>query len=242
MVPCSLRKNELYLTAKRFKKFTFSEFQLFHKERFMSQDETNIDCIENGDEIKIIEQLHGIDFSYYDLYLSKHKNEPMMNIKFKSDTTPKILHFTSNTSIEEMLKIYFCEMYVPENARKDFQVSFNGNILESFDKTTLREKSIQDYDNLLVLGNFNYQPLYYNKNYYIKIEGMVLNVSIEGKNLNISDLIIGTLNTIKNLYDYIKNYSNNIKKIKINGKEYQKDDERTFSSIGIRENFICYVE
>ena len=33
-----------------------------------------------------------------------------------------------------------------------------------------------------------------------------------------------------------------LKKIIINGKEFQKYDERTFSSLGIRENFICNVE
>ena len=80
LIPCSLRKNELYFTAKFYKKFECSEIQLFHNETFLNDDETSIDCINEGDEIKIIEQLHGVDFSYYNLYLSKHKNEPLINI------------------------------------------------------------------------------------------------------------------------------------------------------------------
>ena len=121
MVPCSLRKNELYYTANRYKGYEFSEMQLFHKGRFLSEDETSIDCVENGDEIKIIEEMHGIDFSYYELYRLRHKNEPLINVIFCSNIGRKIvINLSLNTSIEEMIKIFCFEFNVPYNIEKNF--------------------------------------------------------------------------------------------------------------------------
>ena len=109
LIPCSLRNNELYYTAEFYKKFECSEIQLFHNEKFLNDDEASIDYINEGDEIKIIEQLHGVDFSYYDLYYSKHKNEILINIFLfiHWKESKKVFHLSSNTSIEEMLKIFF---------------------------------------------------------------------------------------------------------------------------------------
>lgn len=119
LVPNSLRKNELYFTAEKYKKYIHSDIQLYHKERFMNSDETTIDCIEEGDEIKIIEQLHGVDFSYYDLYLLKHKNEPKININVETDYGfKKLLYLTINTSIEEMIKIICFVLNIPEKINK----------------------------------------------------------------------------------------------------------------------------
>ena len=121
MVPCSLRKNELYFTANRYKRYKFSEMQLYHKGRFLSEDETSIDCVENGDEIKIIEELHGVDFSYYELYRLRHKNEPLINVIFTSingNKRPFILSL--NTSIEEMIKIFCFEFNIPYNKEEYF--------------------------------------------------------------------------------------------------------------------------
>ena len=76
-VPFYLRKNELYYTAKKYKMFEFSEMQLFHKRKFLSEDETSIDCINDDDEIKIIEEMKGIDFSYY-IFLGMRRNQKLM--------------------------------------------------------------------------------------------------------------------------------------------------------------------
>ena len=57
LIPCSLRKNDLYGAASRFKKFEYSQMQLFHKDKFLNSDETKIDCINEGEEVKIIEVL-----------------------------------------------------------------------------------------------------------------------------------------------------------------------------------------
>ena len=150
MIPCSLRKNELYYTARLYKKFEYSEIQLFHKNRFLSEDDTNIDCIGNDDKIKIIEILKGVDFSYYDTYLLNHKNEPKIFLIFSiNDGKNKNIKCTKDISIEEIIKIFFSENNIPQNKINDFKFLFNGKILNIHDKSTLEQNGIIDCSNIL---------------------------------------------------------------------------------------------
>lgn len=112
----------------------------------MNEDETSIDCINENDEIKIIEQLHGVDFSYYDLYLSKHKNENKMRIFFEfNDGLRKILSITRNTSIEEMIKILFNKTNIPQSiGEKLYTILYNGSKISLQDKPTLKDNYILD--------------------------------------------------------------------------------------------------
>ena len=241
LIPCSLRKNELYCTAISYKKFDHSEIQLFHNEKFLNDDETSIDCINEGDEIKIIEQLHGIDFSYYDLYLSKHKKEPLINIiLYSNNIKGKTFCFTLNTSIEEMIKIICNELCIPENQREEYFFLMNGKKLSFYDKSTLFQNRIKNFTRIYTIRTKNITLFNY-------LNGRCLGVTIKDKNKIICNKFTGTLNTIKQFYEFIyvnefKNRNISLKKIIINGKEFQKDDERTFSSLGIRKNFICNVE
>ena len=239
LIPCSLRNNELYYTAEFYKKFECSEIQLFHNEKFLNDDEVSIDYINEGDQIKIIEQLHGVDFSYYDLYYSKHKNEILINIilfiTWKEST--KVFHLSSNTSIEEMIKIFFNGLCIPENKKGCYYFLFNGNKLDIYDKSTLKEKNLEN--GMIIESNKI-------KNFNLR-KGKNLEVLIKDENGVIAQRPAGTLQMVKELYfDIVENIfkCNNLslKKIKINGKEIHKDDESTLSSIGIRENFICNIE
>ena len=239
LIPCSLRKNELYLTAQFYKKFECSEIQLFHNEKFLNDDETSIDCINEKDEVKIIEQLHGVDFSYYDSYLSRHKNEELCNVilfivwKEKRRT----FHFTLNTSIEEMIKIFYDELYIPENNKDIYYFLFNSYKLNPLDKSTLKQNSFKEGITVEIHKSLNWGFRY----------GKGLEAIIKDKNKIIGKRPAGTLQTINNLYLDIDNNMFNcnnlsLKNIKINGKEISKNDKRTLSSIGIRDNFICSIE
>ena len=236
-VPCSLRKNELYYTANNYKMFEFSKMQLFHKKGFLNEDETSIDCINDDDEIKIIEEIDGVDFSYYEVYLSKHKNEPKINIFFYlCDGKKKGLALTQKTSIEEMSKILFNEINVPENNRNDFILLFNGSEVNISEKSSLEKNNI--------INGMSFSVIRRNMLDFKFCEGKIMEVLIIYKN-NIKDkTYVGTLVKVKDFYDRITIFFPNIKisKITINGKEIEKNDERTLSSIGIRDNFSCYIE
>ena len=69
-----------------------------------------------------------------------------------------------------------------------------------------------------------------------------MNVLLKNKNNNNKKIDIGTLNTINDFEYKLRLISNNGKIIiiKINGKEIQNNyKNKTFSSLGIRENFTC---
>ena len=83
-----------------------------------------------------------------------------------------------------------------------------------------------------------------------KCQGKLLAVTIKNENnILTNEFVAGTLQQIKCFYKEIKSklYSNHYKlmdnPVIIPGEiELKQDDERTFSSIGIRENFICKVK
>lgn len=236
-IPRSLRKNELYFTANKYKYFHFSDIQLFHKDIFLNEDETSIDCINENDEIKIIEQLHGVDFSYYDLYLSKHKNENKLRIFFEfNDGLKKILSITRNTSIEEMIKILFNSTNIPQSKGENlYTILYNSCKISLQDKSTLNDNNILDGAVFLVILKETLS--------HKIMKGKTIEVYIKENNELIYKTIAGTLQTIKSFNHYIPIHFPEIKRIvNINGKIYDKNDERTFSSIGIRDNFTCNVE
>ena len=237
LIPCSLRKNDLYGAACRFKKFKFSEIQLFHNETFLNSDETKIDCIKEGNEVKIIEVLFGVDFSCYDSYLSKHENDEKINITFIWGKETRILYFTYYTTIKEMINLFFNEMYIPECERKFFNFIYNAKKLDDNDE--ILKNKINHPSNfakiVVVDGSNSKSP------YGYKGKNIISSIYINGR--LIDKRTFGTLELIKNVYQSIENsYLLDILKFKINGKEIQKDDERTLSCVGIREDFTCDIE
>jgi hypothetical protein len=162
LIPCSLRKNDLYGAASRFKKFEFSQMQLFHKDKFLNSDETKIDCINEGDEIKIIEVLFGVDFSYYDSYLSKHENEEKININFVFPDCRKIvLQSTLNSTIKEMINLFFNKAYIPECERKNFNFLYEAEKLDVNDDIIKNKvKDPSKSPSIVVLNSSSSQSLY----------------------------------------------------------------------------------
>ena len=181
-----------------------------------------------------------MDETYYINYLQKHNNENLLNVIFDFKPVPvtnKILRISSNTQIKEMIKIFLYEMKIPEENKYDFTFYFNASKLVSNDNLSLYEKGINSNSRILVMKN---DELTNNR-----IEGKKLKVNVEFKNEIILQISIGTLNNIKDLFNSIEiDLSGRnifIKEIKINKNKYKRKDERTFSSIGIRENFTCKI-
>ena len=130
-------------------------------------------------------------------------------------------------------------MKIPEENKNDFSFIFNGFILKTDERSKLYEKGITSGSIITVTKNNNMTKCN-------NIEGKILNVNAEYKNEIVLVTNIGTLNKIKDLCALMENdlSSRNIfiKKIKINKKIYERDDERTFSSVGVLENFTCEIE
>ena len=66
-IPISLRKDEIYSIAEKYKSNKYYQIKhLLHNTIILENDDSSIDCILNGDSIKIIEFLEDCDLYYYD--------------------------------------------------------------------------------------------------------------------------------------------------------------------------------
>ena len=237
-IPISLRKNEIYSIAEKYKSSEYYEIiQLMHNNILLENDDSSIDCILDGDSIKIMEFLD-CDLSYYDSLILKHKNSPIIkNITFQTET--KLINITylpNDITAAEMKKSCFCRLRIPFKYIDEFFFLLDGSIIN--DNQILKDFMHRDSLRINVL-----------------LKNSIFNgiKSIEGKKIKASlffnDKIyesfspfIGTLNQLKDFYQIINNlfipdfpftkigngiiYPDNI--------EVKENDERTFSEIGIR--------
>ena len=237
-IPKSLRKNELYSTANYFKINKYADIlYLTYNNLNLDRDESSINDIIDGAEIFIIEELKGIESNYYKNYLKNHDNENLINILFvQSGPLPKTLTFSLNSTIKEMLKIYLFEMNIPEEYKNNFAFIYNTKTINNSSdllKNIFKNNSQIEVIEKNTLGT------------QVK-KGKILEVEIKHNNNLLFKCNIGTLNQIKDFYllmeDNINNFKN-IEKMEVEGKDLKKEDEKsTFSSIGIRKNFICKIK
>jgi len=113
-IPFSLKSEELYQAAENYKLYKYSDLKLFYKNNYLKEDETPIGLISDGEEINIVEELDDIDFKYQS-YLSKNANNKKINIIFSfTDGFKRSMIFTLDTTVKEMIKIFFYENRIPE--------------------------------------------------------------------------------------------------------------------------------
>lgn len=83
-VPLSLRNNELYYTAKKYKINEFSDMELFYDNNLLNNDDSPINNIANGGKEIIVENLDEIKTSYYrKKYMPSLPRDNIINIIFK---------------------------------------------------------------------------------------------------------------------------------------------------------------
>jgi hypothetical protein len=240
-IPKSLRKNELYSTAKLYKLNKYSDIILSYNSVNLNDDESLIDDIPEGSEIYIIEELKNIDSQYYKKYLEKHSTEKQINIIFeREDHSMKNLRFTLNTTIQEMIKIYLFEMNIPEENKNDYFFIFSAETIND-SNSTLFEKQMCKGTPLVKVIEKNIVKCQCHAN-----KGKILKATIKNNRNVICAFEIGTLNQIKDFYSHLKKSLNDFDKIKIieiEGKIYEDyEANNTFSSIGIRKDFVCKIK
>ena len=209
-----------------------------HNNKILENDDSSIDCILNGDSIKIIEFLD-CDLTYYYSLLLKHKNSPKINFAFDGSEHDRIfLSLPEDITVIEMKKSYLSKMEIPfKYLEEEFIFIFNGETLINNNETI---KNVG-------FGSFPLIKVVYTKlmpEKPLNVKGKRIRVSFYFKDSKKSiDDDIGTLNQIKELHKIIF-YSLCSKGKAIiypGGIEVKRNDERTFSDIGIRDNFICRI-
>ena len=238
-IPSSLRKNELYIIAQNYKIEQYSDIKLFHKNKLIENDDSPIEFILNNDSIKIIEELD-VDLSYYNKLLLNFTNQKMKSVVLETGEGKKISRpFPIEATIQQILKSFLSIMKIPFKNYKNFYFLYNG-------------KKLDIRDNILFFnGSYGDSPIIYFREIEKRIcPGKLLIVTIENEEgILTKEFLAGTLQQIKNFYEelIIKLNSNHYKLLENpviypGNIELKKDDERTFSKIGIRSNFICKVK
>ena len=121
-IPISLRKNEIYATAEKYKSGRYSKIiKLIHNKKELENDESNIDGILNGDMINIEEDFD-INLSYNSI-LQKHKRPLIYNICFCDDRGESCsLFFPDDTIEKEVMFAGFNQLKIPYEYKNDFSV------------------------------------------------------------------------------------------------------------------------
>ena len=238
-IPSSLRKNELYLVAERFRKIQYSDIALYYKGHLLDNNESTIEFISNGDSINVSEILD-IDYNYYNKLLSKKSKNNFYNVILETLSGIKMNKtFPKETTTEEIIKSFLSIMKIPIKLYlKQYYIRYNGITLRLEDKNVFNE----EIPNVTIIF---FECMRFNIR-----KGKKLLVTIKKENEILTDeFFVGTLELLKCFYEELKSKLNRNhyklidNPIIIPGDiELKKDDERTFSSIGIRENFICKVK
>jgi hypothetical protein len=236
-VPFSFRMVELYYVAIEFKINRYSKMDLFYNNKYLKEDDTLISIISNGDKVIMAENLDELNNSIYkNLYQPNLSSGDIVNIIFNFSFNNKIktMAFSKKTKIRDMFKMFYQENGIIGKGKQFYKFLLNSNTLNVDDNSPLGNLFNSDGKTIIVdyINELNV------------IKGKKLEVEVRNKRKKLSKTSIGSLNQIKDLYFKLEqNYSNRriIQRITIKGKEVRRDDERTFFSINVRENFKCII-
>ena len=234
-VPLSLRNNELYFTAIKYKINEYSDMDLFHKNKFLKNDDSPIDNISDGDKVIMAEILDELNNSVYEKeYLPNLNTDEIINIIFIfSSGKRKSMVFSRKTKIKEMIKMFFQESKILEKAKHHYKITYDSEPLNFNDDSPIGD--IFKADGSIAYIDQIVKP---------DVQGKQLKVSLKNKNNSLLEIKAGTLEQIKSFYSNLENNyfsSKKIKKVIIKGKAIIKDDEKTFASYGIRNDFTCNI-
>jgi hypothetical protein len=236
-VPLSFRMVELYYTAVEFKINKYSKMELFYNNKYLKEDDKRINIISNGDKVIMAENLDELNNSIYkNLYQPNLSSGDIVYIIFNFSFNNKIktMAFSKKTKIRDMFKMFYQENGIIGKGKQFYKFLLNSNTLNVDDNSPLGNLFNSDGKTIIVdyINELNV------------IKGKKLEVEVRNKRKKLSKTTIGTLNKIKDLYFKLEqNYTNHrtIQRISIKGKEVRRDDERTFFSINVRENFKCII-
>jgi len=246
-IPLNLTRKELYYTAYKLCENQKGEFEyktllkLIYKGNMLINDDSK-ENLKNEDEI-IIEQCsicYCLDFS--NLILGKTSNIKKHFIF--SDSSNQIISadLPGDITITEILE-YINSVYnrLLDSNRIKCEIYFNKKILEKKDKqirNVVRFNKFKDVNISIVIRNLVCLQ---------KKPGKILKVEIQEKDKFITEITIGSFEKIK---DFLEDLTNELDKYKIKsftpyfemeGKrlDLKNNDERTFFSIDVKNNFHC---
>jgi len=237
-IPISITKNDLYSIANNYTSHPTLKFKLSYKNIMIKEDESSIEEIPEGAEINIIEERPIPNTCYYDKLKKKYGNNDIRNIYFSdSFGKKKVLNFPGAATISDIKIAYNNIKGYNENM---LFFIFEGLILKDNDEKMLKELSLsRNIDILAYLTQIGPQREDFGK----ALSG---NVVFQNKEISNFKIKIGSLESTSRLYSKIiemlpEGLKNKIKKLYLNNKEINREDEQSLISLGIKEDFNVIV-
>ena len=236
-IPLSITKYDLYSIAQKYKCFKnnkkhyagdHSNILLMHNNLILNRDETSIEFINENDIIIIIEPRNFPDDSYYKSL--QERTEKKGNIYLIFNSGKKLAKkFPGDIKIYEIYKSINLEFGLDV---KTYHLLSNGEILKINDQ---KEGSfLFNIDTLFVVHEALYSILF----------GKIVMAKIIYNNNYKESEPIGILNSIKDLKGIAQNtlIEKKLKKLKIETKIIEEGENRSLFSLGVKDNFTCFVE
>lgn len=235
-IPKQINMKDLYSIVCQYKCLSNTEIALIYKNYILTEDETSIDCISEGDVIIILENRNYPDNSFYDSIMKKN-NDPknIIIIRFIDDYREKPIFdipFPSNITFEEMVKIFNLKFGY---CQSDFVFL---NYMFTNKKVVLKEL----FPNKLNI--IHYRETGRVKTFNIFVYGKRLTVEVElGDGRGTCITCLGLLNSNKLLIKRIEaELMIKIKNIYLRNTKLNIKDEMSLKSMGIINNCTCLVE
>jgi len=257
-IPSSLRNSELYYTADMLNNPDFFDYSdvnsinlYLNNELIPNNNEPINNIVFNGAQIFIKETIE--DLSYYKTLIQNSQNPIKTSVQFDDKNGKKfVIIFPSDIAIKDMIHCFYAKNKIPESNRQYFYFHFKSEKLALNDNNLLSKKGIIN-SSTIEFTSFGINPNSDNMEYLKKeFPGKKLMVSLIRNNDELKDKIYaGSLQQIKSFYEKLKKYLHK-KNIEFTGKavilnseteiNIKESDERTFSSIGILNDFKCKIE
>ena len=233
-MPLNITKMDLYSIAETYRERFYSKILLVYKDAILEKDETSIDFISDDDTFIIIEDRIYPNDTYYKSIIAQNKNEEMLSFDIKIDNdwdNNFRLSFPSNIPFSEMRKAIELKI-------GDHNILFIG--VSDRKNDTIIKKLFRNPNKIIKIHISDGAPLSIMEYYGKQILADVIVDKNEKKNFKTP---IGLLNSNKYLINIIEMRTYlKVKKIYFNEKEISMDKEKSLSSLGIKDNFICRVE
>jgi len=236
-IPKSITQYDLYTIADLYKLFNQSNILLIHKNKILNKDESSIDCISDNDNLIIIEPKYFPDDSYYKSLKKKCSND-FCNIHLTLYDGKQLYRvFPSDITIGEICKAFYLILGLSKYHYFRFKNSYYGYKISVND-----QKRLKEFGNQLSIMEEGLNM----KGLQIYVLGKQISFTIFSDGKKVHSCIIGILNKIEDIINYIEPIiGKRAKKLKIGEIEIKKDEDKIFSSLlslGITKDFDCHIE
>ena len=247
-IPCSISKSDLYEIAKLYKGLNYSNIILVHNNNILNNDESSIENISTGDSIIIIEDRIYPDKSYYLSIQKKYENnnKNRINIVFNEFRGLIRRHnfvFSENTTITEM--IYSINLFFGLDYR-DLRLMYDMMTIKPNETNIFNYFRRSEMVTIVGIKRQNERNLT-----ECKIIGKAISAKLlNDKNEEEFKVVVGRLNNTKVLFcpdiDHgFGSFKDNLRglyNIYIGNIEIKFEDNQSFSSHGIKEDFACRIK